>query len=86
MSEVLPDGVLWRRKAKFWHGAGVDEMLAQYADEQIRDDEFERERHLANGWVLNAKEELLYYRIFREHFGELDNLSWMGRTKGAPVH
>jgi asparagine synthase (glutamine-hydrolysing) len=77
---------LWRRKAKFWQGAGVGEMLAQYAAEHITDEDFGRERLLANGWMLNTKEELLYYRIFREHFGDLDNLSWMGRTKGAPVN
>jgi hypothetical protein len=29
---------------------------------------------------------LMYYRIFKEHFGELAQLDWMGRTKGAPVH
>jgi asparagine synthase (glutamine-hydrolysing) len=86
MSDVLPDDVLWRRKAKFWQGAGVDEMLAQYAAEHISDNEFEHERYLVNGWALNTKEELLYYRIFREHFGELGDLSWMGRTKGAPVN
>jgi asparagine synthase (glutamine-hydrolysing) len=82
--DVLPDEVLWRRKAKFWQGAGVGELLAQYAEEQIADEEFIRERILANGWRLNTKEELMYYRIFREHFGELNDLSWMGRTKGAP--
>jgi hypothetical protein len=31
---------------------------------------------------LNTKEELLYYRLFREHFGEAGDLAWMGRTKG----
>ena len=51
-----------------------------------RDDEFRRERTLPNGWVLNTKEELMYYRIFRAQFGELSDLSWMGRTKGAPRH
>jgi asparagine synthase (glutamine-hydrolysing) len=34
--------------------------------------------------VLNSKEEIMYYRIFREHFGNMEDLSWMGRTKGAP--
>jgi len=23
----------------------------------------------------------MYYRIFEEYFGELEDLSWMGRTK-----
>jgi len=84
LTDTLPDEVLWRRKAKFWQGAGVGEMLAQYAEAQVSDGEFLRERTLSNGWTLNTKEELMYYRIFREHFGELQDLSWMGRTKGAP--
>jgi asparagine synthase (glutamine-hydrolysing) len=84
LADALPDEVLWRRKAKFWQGAGVGDVLTQYAEEQITDEEFGRERILPNGWRLNTKEELMYYRIFREHFGELSNLSWMGRTKGAP--
>lgn len=85
LADALPEEVLWRRKAKFWQGAGVGDLLAQYADEQISDDDFRCERSLPNGWLLNTKEELMYYRIFKEHFGELSDLSWMGRTKGAPA-
>lgn len=59
-------------------------MLAQHAEQHVTDAEFQRERVLANGWTLRSKEELLYYRPFRERFGELPELSWMGRTKGAP--
>jgi asparagine synthase (glutamine-hydrolysing) len=84
MDGDLPDRVLHRKKAKFWNGGGLDDLLARHAEEQISDEEFLRERVLPNGWRLNSKEELLYYRIFREHFGSLENLSWMGRTKGAP--
>ena len=73
-----------KRKAKFWQGAGVGELLAQYAEEQITDEDFRRERTLLNRWTLNTKEELMCYRIFEEHFGKLGDLSWMGRTKGAP--
>lgn len=83
---ALPERVLNRTKAKFWEGAGVGDRLAEYADAQISDATFRLERTLPNGWLLNSKEELLYYRIFREHFGDLDDLSWMGRTKGAPVN
>jgi asparagine synthase (glutamine-hydrolysing) len=84
--DALPANVLWRRKAKFWQGAGVGELLAQYAEEQITDRDFRRERTLPNRWTLNTKEELMYYRIFEEHLGELTDLSWMGRTRGAPRH
>ena len=86
MADDLPEVILNRPKAKFWQGAGVGELLAQYADLQITDADFLRERRLSNGWLLNSKEELLYYRIFREQLGEFDDLIWMGRTKGMPVN
>jgi asparagine synthase (glutamine-hydrolysing) len=84
LADALPEEIVWRRKAKFWQGAGLGDMLAEYANEHVSDDEFIRQRTLPNGWTLNTKEELMYYRIFREHFGELGDLEWMGRTKGAP--
>lgn len=85
VADVLPESIVNRSKSKFWEGAGVEDLLAQYADTKISDADFARERYLPNGWLLNSKEELLYYRIFREHFGEAINLSWMGRTKGTPI-
>jgi len=81
----IPDSILNRPKAKFWDGAGVGELLAQNAEIRISTADFEREKLLPNGWTLNSKEELMYYRIFREQFGDLKDLSWMGRTKGAPL-
>jgi len=80
--DMLPEQVLNRKKSKFWEGAGVGELMSDYADSTITDDDFRRERILKNGWIINSREELFYYRIFREQFGELENLSWMGRTKG----
>ncbi|MDI6808565.1 MAG: asparagine synthase-related protein [Candidatus Eisenbacteria bacterium] len=84
LDDALPQKILQRRKAKFWEGAGIGELLAQHADGKISDADFGQERILPNGWTINTKEELMYYRIFRERFGELGDLSWMGRTKGAP--
>jgi asparagine synthase (glutamine-hydrolysing) len=81
---LLPESVLQRTKSKFWQGAGVGELLADHAENIITNDDFRRERRLPNGWGLNSKEELLYYRLFCEHFGEVGDLRWMGRTKGAP--
>ncbi len=81
----LPPAVLNRTKAKFWEGAGVGELLANHAASKITDQEFSAARILPNGWRLNTKEELMYYRFFAETFGRLTDLSWMGRTKGAPV-
>jgi asparagine synthase (glutamine-hydrolysing) len=83
MEGLLPDAVLWRTKAKFWEGAGVGDLMAHQAEEKISDADFRRERFLPDGAQIYSKEELLYYRIFREHFKSVENLSWMGRTKGG---
>jgi asparagine synthase (glutamine-hydrolysing) len=85
MEGELPERVLQRPKSKFWEGAGVGDIISSYAEKKIKDAEFKNERKLANGWTLNTKEELLYYRIFREHFGTDLELNWMGRTEGSPV-
>jgi asparagine synthase (glutamine-hydrolysing) len=84
MDGSLPPRVLNRTKAKFWEGAGVGDLLAARAEETITDADFNRERRLPDGLVINTKEELMYYRIFTEHFGKTEDLVWMGRTKGAP--
>jgi len=78
---IIPDSILWRPKAKFWEGAGVDTLFADYANKKITDTDFQKERLLFNGWTLTTKEELFYYRIFNDLFGKLENLDWMGRTK-----
>jgi len=83
MKGLLPENVLTRTKSKFWEGAGVGTLLFEYASNKISDYDFTKERVLKNGWILNTKEELFYYRIFKEHFGTTGNLSWMGRTKGS---
>ena len=85
MDGELPDKVLNRTKSKFWEGAGIGSILSNYANEHISDHDFKMERNLHNGWILNTKEELMYYRIFVEHFGKLSDIEWMGRTKGSPI-
>ena len=79
----LPTEVLMRTKSKFWEGSGIGEHFYKYAEGLISDLDFKEERKIKCGWVLNSKEELMYYRIFKEHFGELENLDWMGRTKNV---
>ncbi len=84
MDGILPERILGRTKAKFWEGAGVAEQLSDHAEKSITDSDFQGERALPNGTTLRTKEELMYYRHFREVFGEFASLDWMGRTKGAP--
>jgi asparagine synthase (glutamine-hydrolysing) len=83
LTGLLPESILSRPKAKFWEDAGVGFSLSEYAETKISNHDFDHERNLPNGWTLNSKEELFYYRIFREFFGDLTNLDWMGRTKSA---
>ena len=81
VNDLLPDLILNRTKAKFWQGAGVNELFSEYAAKKVSDRDFTNERTLTNGWNLNSKEELFYFRIFKEYFGEASNYDWMGRTK-----
>jgi asparagine synthase (glutamine-hydrolysing) len=85
VQDALPDEIVYRGKAKFWEGAGVEEQISQYASERVSDEDFRKDRQLPNGDTLNTKEELFYYRVFQEHFGSLENLDCIGRTKGSPV-
>lgn len=80
----IPDSVLWRPKTKFWQGTGVRELLKQHAEEAVSDGDFRRERILPNGWELQSKEELMYYRIFKDSYGGVSRLDWMGRTPANP--
>lgn len=84
MKNILPEKILNRTKVKFWEGAGVGELLSDYANSKITNYDFQSERVLKNGWILNTKEELMYYRIFQEYYGNLENFDWMGRTKNSP--
>lgn len=84
LSDLLPLRISTRTKAKFWEGAGAGELLADHAAATVTDADFRKERSLPNGWIVNTKEELMYYRIFKQHFGSAEHLGWMGRTKGAP--
>jgi asparagine synthase (glutamine-hydrolysing) len=83
LSGVLPENLLRPPDMALWRGAGLDFLLALSAEEQVTDTEYYCERVLPNGWMLQSKEAVMYYRIFRERFGEMDDLSWMGREEEA---
>lgn len=79
--KYLPTDVVWRTKAKFAVGTGTGEVLEAYAGEQISDADYKRERMLPNGEIIASKEELLYWRIFRESFGSDHIIAHMGRSR-----
>ncbi len=64
----LPDEIVWRLKQEFSQGSGSAGELPQYFEEKISDNEFEEARSKYS--VIRSKEELYYFRIFTENFGE----------------
>jgi len=86
MADLIPASTLNRPRAKFWESGGVDGMLAEWARESIAFEEFTKEQILLNGWRLDSREELMDYRIFHDHFGEIaESPTWVGRTIGASL-
>jgi asparagine synthase (glutamine-hydrolysing) len=62
----LPHGLLWREKAEFGDGSGARDVLARAVEAPVSDAEFTAERHAVRP-ALRTKEELAYFRVWREH-------------------
>ena len=62
----LPDQVLWRDKSQFGDGSGAADVLTHAVEDKVSDEDFDRERHEIDP-PLRTREELGYYRIFRQH-------------------
>ncbi|MCA1737852.1 MAG: asparagine synthase B [Actinobacteria bacterium] len=78
----LPDDFLWRKKAQFGDGSGAASVLQEKMEESVTEEEFERERDEVDP-PLRTREEVAYYRIFREHFEEVRPSQVMGRFATA---
>jgi asparagine synthase (glutamine-hydrolysing) len=64
----LPHDLLWRDKAQFGDGSGAASVLTDPFTDSISHDELEAEKHSVDP-SLRTREELAYFRIFREHLG-----------------
>ncbi len=76
----LPEDIVWRKKQKFFKGAGCDKILEKIAEDKTTDEEFEKEKQIHEDFILRSKEELFYYKIFRKFFPTESVLSTIGRT------
>ena len=76
----LPEQIVWRRKQKFSEGAGSVGVMNELAQDRISDEEFTTAKASARV-PLRSKEELLYYRLYAEHFGEPSTDDLVGRTE-----
>ena len=62
----LPNALLWRDKAEFGDGSGAAGVLTTAIESGVAREELDAERDLVAP-PLRTREELAYYRIFREH-------------------
>ncbi len=60
--------IVFQKKRPFGSGAGSNKLLGLIADKEITDEEFMKNRCTEDGFNLHSKEELLYYRVFKEKF------------------
>jgi asparagine synthase (glutamine-hydrolysing) len=67
---VLPDEILWREKLPFDQGSGARALIA-HANEAVTDSELEEAQERWPEAGIRSKEMLFYYRIWREHFGDM---------------
>jgi asparagine synthase (glutamine-hydrolysing) len=65
----LPAELLWRDKTQFGDGSGAASVLTGPLTDSISVRDFEQER-FATDPALRTREELAYFRIFREHLGD----------------
>lgn len=78
-AQDLPHEIVWRRKQKFSEGAGSMDILHQTADQSITQQEFAAAAAEAPV-TIRSKEELLYYRVFCEHYGVPSSPELVGQT------
>lgn len=78
----LPDEILWREKIQFAEGCGSDRIIQELVEEQISDREFSQNKHIIQP-SIRSKEELYYYRIFRQFYNSDRVVSGVGRWATA---
>jgi asparagine synthase (glutamine-hydrolysing) len=62
----LPHDLLWRGKSQFGDGSGAASVLTQKLTDSVTEADFERDKFLVEP-PLRTREELAYFRMFREH-------------------
>ena len=80
----LPDNIVHRPKEKFSKGAGSSDLIAEIAEREITDSEFDSEKkRLKNDWdyPLQNKEALYYYKIIRNHYDDAFLFRTMGHSR-----
>jgi asparagine synthase (glutamine-hydrolysing) len=77
---LLPDEIMYRDKMEFAQGCGSSTFLEDRAA-SIPDTELSEARN--KGFPVSTKEELMYYRLFRDYYDHPDAMTLVGRWKGT---
>ncbi len=70
--KLIPNEVIWRSKAPLEQGTGTW-VLPKYFENEIANEYFEeKKKHYLekDDLILTSKEQLVYYELFRKHFGK----------------
>jgi asparagine synthase (glutamine-hydrolysing) len=78
----LPHEFLWRGKAQFGDGSGAASVLSDVVAASVSEEDLARERDAVDP-PLRTREELAYYRIFREHLAHVPVEQNVGRFATA---
>ena len=68
--ELLPDEIVWREKLPFDQGSGGRHII-EWVNARIEDGELAEAQERWPDAGLQSKEMLFYYRIWRQHFGDM---------------
>ena len=74
---LLPNSIVWRSKQEFSQGSGSADVLPRHFESQISDGELAEVQ--AKHPIIRSKEELHYFRIFTQHFGEGHAVNTVGQ-------
>lgn len=67
-AELLPEAITWRLKQEFSQGSGSAGLLPAHFEKVISDEAFTQAQEKYP--LIRSKEELYYFQIFVEHFGD----------------
>jgi asparagine synthase (glutamine-hydrolysing) len=75
--DVIPGEIAWRPKQEFSQGSGSADVLPQYFEERITDEELAKAQEQYP--MIRSKEELHYFKIFTSHFGYSKSIDTVGQ-------
>ena len=76
-ADYLPSEIVWRNKMEFAQGCASSTFLATHANTTISNQSFAEVQ--CRGEPISSKEEVLYYRIFQQHFPDTNVTSLVGQ-------